>query len=281
MDVPTVPPQSYWETALERNDEAMRSACSKLKRDELVRLNDQYDDGDDDEFDDGFDGACASRPKKAPTVISPACIALGKVLCMRSAVLGKLGRYREAIVAATTALRVHRGCFAARQNRMVARRMLGDDAAIIIDASAALDSACCPSTADAAAMHAMRAAAHLRRGEWDEALADCAAAHERGHRGAERLAQAVRAAHSRRASADATAADGAEQSTSARVPLADVTPVVDEHTRGLAPPVKRPSSDDMEQDDLVASKRLRTPSEEVVLVALGSPTSATSPRGCF
>ena len=136
-------------------------------------------------------------------------------------------------------------------------------------------------TADAAAMHAMRAAAHLRRGEWDEALADCAAAHERGHRGAERLAQAVRAAHSRRASADAMAADGAEQSTSTRVPLADVTPVVDEHTRGLAPPVKRPSSDDMEQDDLVASKRLRTPSEEVVLVALGSPTSATSPRGCF
>ena len=92
-------------------------------------------------------------------------------------------------------------------------------------------------------------------------------------RGAERFfADGPRGAQSARLSADATTVDAVKQSTSSRVPLADVTPIAE-----CAPPVKRPSSGDMEQH-LVASKRLLSPSEEIAIVASGSLTSTTAHR---
>ena len=85
-------------------------------------------------------------------------------------------------------------------------------------------------------------------------------------------ADGPRGAQSARLSADAMAVGAVEQSTSSRVPLADVTPIAE-----CAPPVKRPSSGDMEQH-LVASKRLLSPSEEIAIVASGSLRSTTAHR---
>ena len=150
------------EHALALNTQALHAAGSRLQRAELVRLsdgNDDYSDGDstEDDSSESEPASAAKPPRSARGVpVSGRRRALARLLCTRAAILGKLGRFRGAVRASTAALRADPRNACARVNRIVARRALGDDAAVIADASRGL--AVAARTAERAAAVAARAA---------------------------------------------------------------------------------------------------------------------------